>query len=438
MSTVPEITVVTDIRHPRLRYVLDIVGNDLGYRFRFFNDRSVFGSPAPRYGVRYGGGGERCLPHHPLLSGKSVAPADTALTYLDGMPVFCATENGHDLLACIFFALSRYEEYESFQPDAHGRFPAAASHAQRCGYLRRPMVREWTAAIGRRLRQWFPDLPVPERPPFVFRPTYDIDLLWAYRHRGWRGMASLVRDALTGHTQRALARLRSPPAEDAYFTLPRLHALHLQHALTPAYFWLLADGQDRRDPNPYPIPPEQIRHMRELDAHAILGIHPGYRSAELPEVMAGERQRMQEILGREVTASRQHFLRFRLPATFRQLEAAGITDEYSMGYADEVGWRAGTNLPYPWYDLERERSTSLTIHPFAAMDVTLRSYLGLSAQDAGAVIVELATRVGKYGGDFPLLWHNSSFAPEFGWYGWWEAYVGLVGQLSSLQDQSPD
>ena len=433
MSTVPEITLFTDIRHPRLRYVLGVVGRDLGYRFRFFNDRSVFGSPEPRYAVRYGGGGTHSLPHHPLLSGKSPAPADTAPAYLNGLPVFFPAEGEHDLLACIFFALSRYEEYGPFAADVHGRFPAAESHARRNGYLHRPVVREWTAAIGRQLRTWFPDLPPPQCHPFVFRPSYDIDILWAYRYRGWRGLGSLGRDLLTGHVARALSRLRATDTRDAFFTLPQLQELHRSHGITATYFWLLADGRDRRDPNPHPIPAQQIVCMQALDREAIQGVHPSYRSSDHPEIMTAERERLQEILEREVSASRQHFLRFRLPDTFRALEKAGITDDFSMGYADDVGWRAGTNLPYLWYDLEQERATGLTIHPFAAMDVTLKNYLGRSAEDAGAVVTGLADSVREFGGDFYLLWHNSSFAQEYGWGGWWEAYVRLVGELCTRQ-----
>ncbi len=264
MSSLPEITVQTAIRHPRLRYVLDVVGADLGYRFRFSNDRSVFGRPQARFGIRYGGGGERCLPHHPLLSGKHPAPADTAPTERDGLPVFFPAEGGHDLLACIFFALSRYEEYAAFRPDAHGRFPATAAHAYRHGYLHRPVVRAWTAALGKQLRQWFPELPAPRRPPFELHPTYDIDLLWAYHYRGWRGFGSLAKDLVTGHPRRALARITAGADRDPYLTLPRLEELHRGTWTDPHL--LLVAGRRGRPAGPQPLP--HPRGAAKLDADA--------------------------------------------------------------------------------------------------------------------------------------------------------------------------
>ena len=423
------ITIRTPLRHPRLRYVLRVVGEDLGYRFRFSNDRSVFPQPPERYTVHYGSAGQYALPHHPILAGKIFSPAAPP-SWVDGLPVPCSTPAGPDYLACCFWALSRYEEYEPFSPDRHGRFPATAAHAHRYGYLERPVVREWTAALGRQLRTWFPDLPPPRHRAFTLQPTYDVDLLWAYRYRGLRGVAAGLKDLLTGHPRRSLQRLRATDEQDPYQTLPQLEALHRKHQLRATYFWLVAEGTARQDPNPYPLPAAQHEWMRRLDTQATQGLHPSYLSSDRPELVQGERTRLQQILDRPVTASRQHFLRFRLPDTYRRLLEAGLTDDYSMGYADAVGWRAGTNLPFPWYDLPREQATKLTVHPFAVMDVTLRNYLGLSGGAAGEKIRELRNRLRPYGGPFALLWHNSSFAEAYGWGGWWEMYRELVAELS--------
>ena len=425
----PRITVITAIRHPRLRYVLRVVGDDLGYDFRFPNNRSVFGTPAPRFGINYGGDGPNTLPHHELMAGKAFAPAPPPPLYYRGVPTFCQTPQGPDLLACIFYALSRYEEYQPFTPDVHGRFPGASSHAARYGYLHRPIVREWTALIGQQLQEWFPDLPPPRRRrPLVLQPTYDIDLLWAYRYRGWRGLALGARDLVTGQTRRTIHRLAATDHNDPFNTISQLEQLHREAGRQATYFWLLSDGHDRHDPNPYPIPAAQQAAMRALGATADQGIHPSYRSTDDPALIGRERERMEDILGRPVTRSRQHFLRLTLPGTYRHLLAHGISDDHSMGYADRVGWRAGTNLPFPWYDLERERQTKLTIHPFAAMDVTFKNYLGLTGGAAGAKLLALRTALEPFGGPFALLWHNSSFADDYGWAGWWEMYKGLFSK----------
>ncbi|MEL7161453.1 MAG: polysaccharide deacetylase family protein, partial [Bacteroidota bacterium] len=269
------------------------------------------------------------------------------------------------------------------------------------------------------------------RPAFSFRPTYDIDLLWAWQHRGFRGLGAGLRDLTTGHFSRAWQRFTVPEERDPYRTLSWIISLH--PGTRPNIFWLLADNTDHRDPNPFPLPLAQQTLIRELDAVVEHGIHPSYLSMDRPDLFAAERARLYEILGRKPLHSRQHFLRFRLPDTYRHLQLSGIANDHTMGYADAIGWRAGTNLPFYWYDLEKEKVTGLLVHPFAAMDVTLKNYLQLPPLAAQMSVLNLAERLEPYGGDFALLWHNSSFAREYGWDGWKTMYAELVACLLKIE-----
>ncbi|TXF91649.1 hypothetical protein FUA23_00255 [Neolewinella aurantiaca] len=425
-------------RHPRLRYVLKELSRDLGYDLRLMTDPDRWkkaGSGAKvSISVDFEDETYLRLPAHPILHGGAPETNDLRVSTKDGVPAFFLVDGIPDYLACCFYALSRYEEYQPFAADAHNRFPAAESHARTNGYLHRPVVREWAAVLDHKLRTVFPELPPTKVHPWRFRPSYDIDILWAWQHRGVRGAAAGFRDLLTGHPARAWKRFTSSPERDPYQSLAILHALHLppgpdEAALNPIWFWLLADNTDRRDPNPYPLPAAQQALIRELSSTNDVGIHPSYRASDSPEILRTEVERLAKLTGRAVRHSRQHFLRFRLPATYRDLRSAGITHDYTMGYADEAGWRAGTNLPFFWYDLEKEEATGLTVHPFVAMDVTLKNYLGLGPEAAVTYTTNLASAVRPFGGDFMLLWHNSSFAEEYGWQGWQQAYADLVMAL---------
>jgi hypothetical protein len=434
------IAVLSSHRHPRLRYILKELGGQLRFRFRLMTDITKWEeiTAAAKVTLLPYSGSEQTVywPSHDFLSGHDPMPADLKVTWLtDTLPLFFSTAPvnafSHDYLAMMFFSISRYEEYGDVTTDQHGRFPASASHAFQHTYLHLPVVNLWARDLGNSIREKFPTLPTPTLPAFEFTPTYDIDLLWAWQHRGLRGIAAGGRDLVQGHFLRAWQRLVTPKHQDPYQTLDFLEGLHQAGtALSPIYFWLLADSTDRRDPNPYPSPPEQREWIKRLAAKYTVGIHPGYRSSDRPELFRTEAERLAEITGVAVRHSRQHFLRFRMPETFRQLRLAGITHDYSMGYADAVGWRAGTNFAFPWYDLEREEATSLTIHPFAAMDVTLKNYLHLDPAEAEQTVLTLANGLQPFGGPFMLLWHNTSFAGIYGWGEWREMFGGLVEQLS--------
>lgn len=423
----PTVAVYSTHRHPRLRYVLRELGRDLGFRFRLYTEGDEWAGAEAAAFIAYGSPpvrrGALVLPDHTFLSGRTPVAADLDTRWVDGQPLFFNTPNGADRLAMMFFALSRFEEYEPFTPDAHGRFPATASHAHRNGYLHLPVVRQQGRWIAEQLQRHFPELPPAKRLESYLQPTYDIDLLWAYRHRGWKGLASGLRDLATGEAARARERWASSEEEDPYLTLDFL--LGLNSSVKPYVFWLLADNQRRQDVNPYPIPEEQRNLMRRYAESATHGLHPGYTSVEEPTRLNQERARFTNIFGRNPAHSRQHFLRLRFPATYRALRQVGITHDHTMGYADAVGWRAGTNLSFRWYDLEREEMTGLTIHPFGAMDVTLKNYLGLDAEEARNTITQLRKDVLPYGGPVTLLWHNSSFAEAYGWAGWRKMYAGL-------------
>lgn len=433
-SVMVTISVLSPHRHPRLRYALAELGRELGWRFVLTTDVHRWNNKRELIKISFteifGGVKYLLLPLHQLLNGRAPTPTDIKVRYPEGLPSFFAVGNDYDYLSCIFYVLSRYEEYgDEARRDSLGRFLATDSHAVRNDYLHLPVVRRWAAEIARQLREVFPDLPPPTYPAFAFRPTYDIDLLWAWRHRGIRGVGAGVRDVLRGHFKRGLQRFISSADDDPYLTLPWLEALHDEYDLEPIYFWLLADSSRSEDTNPYPIPADQITWVERIAERRQTGIHPSFESMNRHELFRQEADRLTEIVGRQTSRSRQHWLRFRLPGTYRALQLAGITQEYSMGYADAIGWRAGTNRAFYWYDLEREKTTGLRIHPFAAMDVTLKNYLKLSADEARTQVQGLADGIAEYGGEFQLLWHNSSFTEWYGWEGWREMYADLVAGL---------
>ena len=141
--------------------------------------------------------------------------------------------------------------------------------------------------------------------------------------------------------------------------------------------------------------------------------------------MLTEKQRMEKILGRPVSDSRQHYLLLAFPATYRKLLDAGITTDYTMGYPDRPGFRAGTATPFYFYDLEKEETTPLRIFPFQVMDGTLRQYLKMTPRDAITKITALRDEVRTTGGTFCTIWHNESLNDQGSWRGYRVAFERL-------------
>jgi hypothetical protein len=89
-----------------------------------------------------------------------------------------------------------------------------------------------------------------------------------------------------------------------------------------------------------------------------------------------------------------------------------------VGFADQIGFRAGTSFPFrPWCWAEN-RELNLIEVPLILMDCTPVKYMQLDIQEGLKRIRSLVRRVEETSGVFTLLWHNTPLLdPDYnGWY----------------------
>jgi hypothetical protein len=115
-----------------------------------------------------------------------------------------------------------------------------------------------------------------------------------------------------------------------------------------------------------------------------------------------------------------------MPSTYRNLIHCDILEDYTMGYAEEPGFRASICTPYNFYDLDLDTQTPLRIFPFTLMDGTLNDYLDLTPAQAFEVITQLMNEVKAVGGTFISLWHNSTLNDQHHWKGWLKVYEDMI------------
>ena len=165
-----------------------------------------------------------------------------------------------------------------------------------------------------------------------------------------------------------------------------------------------------------------------------VGIHPGFGSNQHKNKLKTEHRRLEVILKREVTKSRQHFLKISFPDTYRNLIELNITDDYTMGFASMAGFRSSICTSFYFYDLDLEIKSPLKIHPFAVMEATLNDYMQLSPQDAIKELKLLIDEVREVDGTFSSLWHNESLSDSKNWIGWRTVYEEMV-KYASIDDK---
>lgn len=419
---------------PRLQYVTHFVGtmltgqpftvttNKEEYRFATGSKLNYSDAPISE--------NEIWLKPHPLLFEKEIKPQLFDCFEWEGNKAFFKTQ-GHlpfDIFAAIFFLLSRYEEYLPHSKDEYGRYAHTNSIAYKEGFLNEPLINKWLIELGKYIEQRFPSFTI-HHLPFTYLPTYDIDEAFAYKHKHWwKTAGGLLKDIFRRNFNNALLRLNvlTGKRNDPYDSYERMHDLHKKFNLKPLYFFLVAQKNKGYDKNILPQKAVLQQLIKEHVGKYEIGIHPSWQSGDDETLLKKEIDLLNRIAGKEIVKSRQHYIRFTLPQTYRRLIDAGIKEDYSMGYGSINGFRASVASPFYWYDLEKEEQTSLLIHPFCFMDANAYYEQKYTAQQALDEMLYYYKEVKSVNGLLVTLWHNN-FLGDFSQLKHWKAmYVKFL------------
>ena len=328
-----------------------------------------------------------------------------------------------DIIASTYFLITRYEEIiQRNIRDEHGRFPGKMSLPYRAGFLHRPVVDEYRLLLRKWLQQYGLRLPEVKKEIQHIWLTHDLDAPTLYRT--WKGLIRSIRDkrGLISSIQGKLG----PVENDPYYTFPWIfeqnNLLREQTGkeICQAILFIRSGGKCKQDKPHYSLHSKDISQLIEsvLSNDMKIGLHSSYQAGKSPSLIKKEKTILEENTGKSIRLNRHHFLSSREPEDMTHLEAAGITDDFTMGYADVAGFRLGTSYPVRWINPVTRRLSSILQHPLTIMDCSLeeKKYMGLSYEEAQAYSLNLIEQVKNVGGELTLLWHNTSAMENSGSY----------------------
>ena len=297
-----------------------------------------------------------------------------------------------DLIYNTFFFISRAEEVINKQRDAHGRFAAAYSVLGEHNRLMVPTLDEYARLVMKAV-----GLPLPPSGFAHIYLTHDIDTIAHYRH---------LRGALGGLWRgewRQVLRAWRDMEDDPAYTFPWLVEQDKRVPLAEKIYFVkhsFGKGYDYPQYNHHSPDAHRLRKFLEWNKLTI-GWHSSYYGVGSIEQRSKRRD--------ELSVHRSHYLNCSI-ANMRKLVELGVTDDYTMGFADQAGFRLQTSRAVLWIDPERMQLTELVLHPLIIMDVTLSSknYMALDQVEATYVCQQLIDKVRMHNGDLCLLWHNTS------------------------------
>jgi hypothetical protein len=351
-----------------------------------------------------------------FLFEKSIQKKKIRVSKWKNLQVFFQTSDKadlpFDLFSVIFYLVTRYEEYvEIGELDPFGRFKAESSLAYKNNFLNQPLVNQLAVEFKNLLLIRFPEIKFGQT-EYKYLPTFDVDMAFSYTGKGfWRNAGGTLKSLFNfqfrkiGERIKVLSGIKPDPFNNFDFIFKELEAVNYK----PIIFMNLGK-YGRYDKNISFSNLHFYRLLQDLNVKSQLNIHPSFASNSKIEILEDEAAKLEHVLGGDVIRSRQHFLILKWPETYRNLINLGILEDYSLGYASQLGFRASICTPFRFYDLLNEQETHLIIRPFAFMDGTMSDYMKLNSDEMTNKLLKLASSVKEVGGDLIGIWHNSSLA----------------------------
>ncbi len=318
-----------------------------------------------------------------------------------------------DIVASTYFLITRYEEM--IQPDVrdkYGRFPGIESLPSRAGFIRRPIVEEYGVILRQCMREVGVNIPEPVKGFSNIYLTHDVDIPWEH-FTLYSAIRRILGETFKRHnfTLYPLKNILGFPKDDPRYTFDEL--INADRSVPEArsiYFVKSTGYLQPEDCVPYIRKKETkklIRLLKESDAE--LGYHVSFEAGKHPQKITEELKVLRDVLSENTVMSRNHYLASLEPRDFYYLLDNGITDDFTMGYADQAGFRLGTCRVVRWIDPENGRLTNLRLHPLDIMDGTLyaKQYMNLDEEASYGLTEQIIQNVYTYGGDLCLLWHNN-------------------------------
>ncbi len=360
-------------------------------------------------------GQNKSLPTLPLkqLDGTPILYGDAKTERLNNTIIVNA-----DIIASTYFLITRYEEFihPNDNRDEHGRYIGKQSLPYMAGFIKRPIVDEYSNLLLKYLSAAGCDIKPTKSEIKNIYLTHDIDFLTHYRSlRGFLG--GIKRNLFSPSKLCKVLKSTTKLENDPDFTYPWI--LEQDRKIENAkliYFVKSVIKQDASDYPNYNLKGKDFTKIKNLlqKNNCKFGLHTSYFSGSNLAYIAKEKQKLEQSLNFEITFNRWHFLRALQPDDYQHLEQSGITDDFSLGYADVAGFRLGTARPVHWINPKTFEVGKLLLHPLSAMDCTFSNsnYMNLSENEAFEQIKDLLNEIKKYNGEVVLLWHNSIFTED--------------------------
>ncbi|MDF0717845.1 polysaccharide deacetylase family protein [Muricauda sp. 334s03] len=344
-----------------------------------------------------------------LLFEQGINDLEIKVSDWNGIPCFFSSGEKSsvpfDIFSASFFLLSRYEEYLPHVKDSVGRFPVKESIAYQNNFLELPVVDLWAYRLLEALKERFPDLEHKEK-SYRFTSIVNVTTSHAYAMRGIsRTLGGFLLDLGNFRFRDVWERLSVilRLKKDPYDNFFKLVDIHKKFPIKTMFFFQFAK-HSAHDKN-VSTNNNKFRYLiKSVADYSVVSLSTSFVSTMDKEVLREEKKQLGNLINRPISYARLRYNKVNVPATYRNLVETEFTDDFSMGYTHEIGFRAGTCTPFYFYDINTEVRQPIKIHPFAMHDYALVKYK--SKEEVCEKMDRVYRLVKQVKGDFILVFSN--------------------------------
>lgn len=342
---------------------------------------------------------------------------------------FAVSENSDlpfDIFAASFYMLSRYEEYLPHVKDDFGRFPASESLAHKKDFLKKPVVEIWAYKFKARLEKRFEDIQFKKR-RYNTTSIISVSHVFNFKNKGFiRSVVGTVVDLVNLKFSRVTDRYKVllRVKQDPFNVFDDLIKFIKKHGVKMIFMFQLSD---------YNAYDKNINHNRlnyrsiikYVADYAQVGLRLGYFAVKEHEVLKKEKKRFENIIHGPLQNVINPKYNLMLPAHYESLNELEVPHDYSMGFPETIGFRAGTSSSFLFYDINMELTTPLVIHPYVFhSQVCHTNTIG----EIHSTVAGLITELKKVDGTFRAIFKNRDFSS----YSNQSFYFAILKQINEI------
>ena len=332
-----------------------------------------------------------------------------------------------DIFAASFYLLSRYEEYLPHVKDESGRYPALESIAYKEEFLNSPVIDFWIEKFKNILITRFSEISF-KKQNYNSISVISVSHVFNFKNKGFlRSLGGILVDlgnlkfSKTSDRIKVLLRLRKDP----YNVFDDLIALVKKHKINLNFMFQLSNFNvyDRNINHNRLNYREIIKYVAD---YSNVGLRLGYFAISDIETLKVEKKRFENIIHGPLQNVINTKFNLMLPEHYGFLNELEIPNDYSMGYPETIGFRAGTSSPFLFYDINLEMTTPLRIHPYVFHSQATLVYDAISLQ---TIISKIVEDLKKVNGNMLTIFKSRDFS-EYSNYNY---QYSLLKQLHEIQ-----